>query len=98
MAGVAPGSLGAGLDLVAAGRGPELGAAINLHGDESDALDALQTMLGIAIEIAAFMSGVATIRHSWSGPRELVAAAGVPQPRKREGLVFVKLSNGFWAH
>jgi Zn-dependent protease with chaperone function len=80
MAGVASGSLGVALDLVAAGRGPELGAAVNPHGDESDALDALQTMLGIAIEIAGVKSGVATIRHSWSGPRELVDAAGVPLP------------------
>jgi hypothetical protein len=68
------------------------------NAQRNGALDTLQTMLGIAIEIAAFKSGVATIRHSWSGPRELVAAAGAPQPRKREGLVFVKLSNGFWAH
>lgn len=72
------------LDLVAAGRGPELVAHLGIEATPSDGTqpgtegisEPLTEIVLASLQTAAAQSGVATWRHSWTGPAELVLTSG----------------------
>lgn len=96
LAGVPRGTLGTVLDLVAAGRGPELVRELGFT--EPDAADGhadphadgrpageqdappLRTVLEVVVRAGAAQAGAARWEHSWSGPARLVGRDGVPFP------------------
>ncbi len=78
LAGRPGGDLGLVLHLVAAGRGADLARGADPHGSPDAAQATLRDGIGAAIMVAAVGCGVARWRPSWSGPAELVDAAGRP--------------------
>lgn len=75
--------LAAVLDLLAAGRLPELATALTRcdwqdEEDRAGAVAAVAGLLSAALAVAAVRGGNARWRHSWSGPVEFVDTAGQP--------------------
>lgn len=77
LAGVPTGTLGTVLDLLAAGRGPELAAQLGLRPeDERGTAPLLREVVLTVLRASAVQAGAARWQHSWSGPAGLVAPDG----------------------
>ncbi|HEX8631495.1 MAG TPA: M48 family metallopeptidase [Catenuloplanes sp.] len=70
--------LGDLLELVAAGRLGELAEEFHPDATRKEAAERFAEQMHLLLSLAAVRSQVAFWRHSWSGPAELVDAAGTP--------------------